>query len=418
LVSADYGRELFATNCASCHGADGLKPNPGIPMLHDPAVLAYAPDSYYRDIIERGRPGTQMPAWKGVLTPTQISSLISYFRGWSRPTPMPTAAEMAAGDAAAGRRVFEGRCAACHGREGQGGVGNSLNSPSFQAIASDNFLRDTIVRGREHTAMPASFGLSAKDVADVVAFIRTWRKPAPAWGEVKSLMASASAARGAAAFAAHCAGCHGAQGKGGIGSRLNDDTFLTRLDDHSFYRIITEGRPGTAMPKWSFLPARDVSDIIALLRSWQKSPSVAGSSWTARGDAEAGAKLFHANCVRCHGEGGRGDTGAQNGNPYFLGQVSDDFLRATIAYGKPGTEMKGFMNRARDPFTLAQVEDIIAYLRGLQANPSPEDLQNTFSWADPDSGADVFKTQANCARCHGAHGEGGIGPSIGNPAFL
>src|ERR1019366_184523 len=87
LVSAPYGKELFAQNCASCHGEEGRTPKPGIPTLHSPAVLAIADDAYYADIIAQGRPGTSMPSWKSILTNTQRQSLVLYIRSWSGAAP-------------------------------------------------------------------------------------------------------------------------------------------------------------------------------------------------------------------------------------------------------------------------------------------------------------------------------------------
>lgn len=418
LVSAGYGRELFAANCAGCHGAEGRRPQRGTPTLHSPAVLAIALDDYYWRIINHGRPGTQMPAWKEVFTATQVRSLIAYFRSWAPPPPEPGQVVPGQGSVADGRATFSSHCAGCHGREGRGGVGNSLNAPSFLAVASNKFLRDTISLGRRHTAMPASYDLRAKDVADLIAFMRSWEPPAPSFEAVSALLPAASREAGAKSFSRSCAGCHGAQGGGGLGSKLNDDAFLSMLDERSLYRVIADGRPDTAMPAWRSLPARELADIMAFIRTWQTSPALAPSTWTASGRAEFGEVLFNRNCIKCHREGGQGDLGAQVGNPAYLAQLSDDFLRRTISVGKRGTEMKGFATRARDPLSARDIEHLVAYLRSVQRNPPLEPLHNTYSWADLEAGREVYEKTAECAKCHGSWGEGGTGPALGNPAFL
>ena len=86
-ASAPYGRRLFAQNCSSCHGEEGRTPKPGIPTLHNPGVLAIAGDAFYADMIENGRPGTTMPAWKGFLTKPQVDSLVLYIRSWAGAAP-------------------------------------------------------------------------------------------------------------------------------------------------------------------------------------------------------------------------------------------------------------------------------------------------------------------------------------------
>jgi len=418
LVSAPYGKELFAQNCASCHGEEGRGPKPGIPTLHSPAVLAIADDAYYTDIVTQGRPGTSMPAWKGVLTKTQIASVVGYIRSWSGAAPERAPAGAAVAGAERGRELFTTHCIGCHGPEGHGGIGNSLSAPSFLAMASDDFLRQTISLGRHKTAMPASYDLQGGDVDALIAYIRSWSKPAPEYGAVAALLPTASAKDGAALFATKCAGCHGAKGEGAIGSMLSADSFLSMVDDRFLYKVITEGRPGTEMPAWRSLTAKQTADVIALIRSWQKSPSVALSTAAHRGRAEFGEVLFRQECAKCHGPQGEGDLGTQIGNPVLLTQESDDFLWRTIAYGKAGTEMKGFLNRARNPLPSEDIDHLIAYLRRLQSHPPAAGLKRTYSWASASDGKKVYEVKANCAKCHGREGEGASGPSLGNPGFL
>ena len=418
LVSEDYGKELFASNCAACHGAEGRRPQPGIPTLNEPSVLAIAEDAYYWDIINHGRPGTQMPAWKSVLTPTQIKSLVLYIRSWAPAAPERSQVLALRGDPGRGRGLFSTHCAGCHGPEGRGGIGNTLNNPSFLSIASDKFLRDTISLGRRHTAMPASYDFKAQEVSDLIAYIRSWAPVASSFDEVEVLASSASAAAGGRLFKARCAGCHGADGEGGIGSRLASDGFLSMADDRMLYRAITEGRRGTEMPAWSGLTSSQVAELIAFIRHWQKTPMVALTTAPAQGRAEFGEVLFKQECVKCHGSGGEGDLGTQIGNPAFLSQVSDDFLRRTIAFGKKGTEMKGFATRARNPLGEQDIGHLIAYLRRLQNEAQVEPLKRHYSWASAKDGKAVFEKKADCAKCHGAQGEGGSGPSLNNPNFL
>lgn len=418
LVAASYGKELFAQNCASCHGAEGRGPKPGIPTLHSPAVLAIADDAYYADIIAQGRPGTSMPAWKSILTKTQLESLVVYIRSWSGAAPERAASGGAGTGAERGRELFTTHCIGCHGAEGRGGIGNSLSAPSFLAMASDDFLRQTISLGRHQTAMPASYDLQGGDVEALIAYIRAWSKPQADYASVAALRPAASAKDGAALFAAKCAGCHGAKGEGAIGSKLSADSFLAMVDDRFLFKVITEGRPGTEMPAWRSLTAKQAADVISLIRSWQKSPSVVLSTEAHRGRADFGEVLYRQECVKCHGPQGGGDLGTQIGNPALLTQVSDEFLWRTIANGKAGTEMKGFLKRPRNPLPPEDIDHLVAYLRRMQSHPPAAGLKRTYSWASAAEGKKVFEVKANCAKCHGREGEGGSGPSLGNPGFL
>ncbi|MBI2193407.1 MAG: c-type cytochrome [Planctomycetes bacterium] len=422
VVSPEYGRELYDLNCSTCHGPDGLNPVRGVPTLNHPRVLAIADEDYYLDIITHGRKGTPMPAWKAALTPTQIQSLVKYIRSWFPAGLDRTRVARERGSVPRGRALFRGNCAPCHGPRGQGGIGNSLSSPSFLALASDDFLRDTIALGRKHTAMPAGLNLASEDISDILAFIRSWSPPKHSYEEVARRIPHASAKMGRKIYSARCASCHGKEGEGGIGSRLHSGSFLALADNQFLYRAIAEGRPGTAMPAWQFLDNADVADLIAHLRSWQKTPAAPPSNGVRRGRPEFGELLYHMACVGCHGPGGRGGTGGQIGNPVFLSSASDEFLWRTIAYGKEGTAMRGFLKDvpggALMPLASSDIDHLVAWLRQLQALPRVEPLARPVIASSLELGREIYEKKAGCANCHGIDGQGGSGPALGNPDFL
>ncbi len=92
----------------------------------------------------------------------------------STPTPAGTPAPVAAGDAAIGRQIFLGNCAACHGADASGSrLGPSLISVEA-AAKDDDFFRDVTANGRPGTSMSPYGGvLSTQDIEDVVAFLRS-----------------------------------------------------------------------------------------------------------------------------------------------------------------------------------------------------------------------------------------------------
>jgi mono/diheme cytochrome c family protein len=428
LVSADYGKELFGSHCASCHGEEGGSPKPGVPTLNLARVLAVADEDYYLDIITHGRKGTEMPAWEKVLTPTQIRSLARHIRSWypaepgAGTVPAPSAG---AGDVARGRALFRGNCAACHGRNGEGGIGNALRAPSFLAMASDAFIRETIIRGRGHTAMPAGYEFRPEDIADLLAFVRSWSRPASRFEDVQKLRAEATArnaALGKKLFRARCASCHGDNGEGGIGPRLDGPSFLALADDRFLYRAIVEGRPGTAMPAWRFLSAEDMADLITFMRGWAPAPPALPPIRPGRGRAEFGALLYRQYCAACHGPDGAGGVGNQIANPVFLSSATDELLWRTVAYGKDRTAMRGFLKSgsagALAPLEAADIDHLVAYLRRLQADPKSGMLKRPHPAPSLAAGREIYEGKGGCARCHGAAGEGASGPALGDPDFL
>jgi mono/diheme cytochrome c family protein len=84
----------------------------------------------------------------------------------------PGAAQRAlAGDAARGKTLFAQNCAACHGATGQGGTGPPLKN---EAARKDLAETETWIKNPA-PPMPKLFPqpLSAKDVADVAAFVQS-----------------------------------------------------------------------------------------------------------------------------------------------------------------------------------------------------------------------------------------------------
>src|SRR5262249_11423817 len=120
-----------------------------------------------------GRQKGGMPAWGDALSPQQAWDLVSYVWSLSR-----TPAELDAG-----RKIYDARCASCHGATGDPGTAKAsiLERPaeSMSALVdgarrSDDDLYAIVTTGVAKTAM-AGFGsdLSEDERWAVVAFVRT-----------------------------------------------------------------------------------------------------------------------------------------------------------------------------------------------------------------------------------------------------
>lgn len=89
------GAALYATNCASCHGASGEGMGSVFPALAGNDKLADA--GYVIDVVLSGKPGTAMPAFGGRFSDEEIAALVSYVRtSWGNGYGAVTAAEVAA----------------------------------------------------------------------------------------------------------------------------------------------------------------------------------------------------------------------------------------------------------------------------------------------------------------------------------
>lgn len=87
--SLALGADLYAANCARCHGPEG-QGTPRAPALNVKSFLTSTSDQAMQLIITSGVPGTAMPAWGDRMTTAQIQAIVGYIRQWE-----PTAPEVA-----------------------------------------------------------------------------------------------------------------------------------------------------------------------------------------------------------------------------------------------------------------------------------------------------------------------------------
>jgi mono/diheme cytochrome c family protein len=80
------GAAVFKEHCMACHGADGKGITAlGTPDFTSTEIQASLTDDDIIDIITNGKKDTIMPAWKGKLSPEEISAAKSYVRSLGRP---------------------------------------------------------------------------------------------------------------------------------------------------------------------------------------------------------------------------------------------------------------------------------------------------------------------------------------------
>jgi cytochrome c oxidase cbb3-type subunit III len=186
--------QLYAANCAACHGADG-RGGPAL-GLANAMYLAIASDDVIRRAIADGIPHTPMPAFSrragGMLTDKQVEVLMTGVRGWGTPRAtagldIPPYAGASAGDVARGATLFANGCASCHGngdvsQDRKGAQrGSAITHGSYLALVSDQGLRTTIIAGRPDLGAPDWRGnlpgkhMTSQDVADVIAWLAAQR---------------------------------------------------------------------------------------------------------------------------------------------------------------------------------------------------------------------------------------------------
>ncbi len=438
---ARYGAALFRANCAACHGASGEGGQIGI-SLRAANFLAIVSDDMLTATILKGRANTAMPSWRQ-FDNRDVSDLLAYIRSWqplqsdrddvlaavgrfSNPSQnndgsaiRPTE-DIAAPSAETGLILYRSRCVVCHGENGEGKIGPSLANQSVLPVVSNEFLHDTIVRGRPGTAMPAWRQLSTRDVADLIALLRSWQTEPTK--ELPQLHVTGDWQNGELLFKGMCASCHGPQAEGAIGPQLVNPVFLETVRDATLVQWISYGRRGTQMRPFLKgqqgaveLSRHQIEDIVTFLR-YQTGHRATDGQRVGIGFAPRGEVLFREMCAACHGPQGEGANGPAIRNPAFLAAATDGFLRATIVLGRDGTEMRSLAHRGSGIAELRadQIDDLIAFLRS--ATPQSQPQHRFVIGANAESGHALFDHY--CAGCHGADGKDNFAPMLNNAGFL
>jgi cytochrome c oxidase cbb3-type subunit III len=133
-------------------------------------------------------------------------------------------------------------------------------------------------------------------------------------------------------------------------------------------------------------------------------------------DLAAAKAAYTRLCAACHaddGTGYRADHAPSLVNPTFLESATDEFLRRSIIFGRPGTSMAAYGKALGGPLDDAAVAGLVAWIRekGPKARTLPAVPRGNASRA-----ADLY-TQY-CKSCHGDAKTRGEGPHLANTQFL
>lgn len=192
-----------------------------------------------------------------------------------------------AADNTRGEELYRQHCAACHGYDGNGGVGVPLTLPDFQYSVTNNYLKTTIRHGRPGRVMPAFPSMSNADIKALIQYIRQWAPGKPYRYPITPV--GGDAKHGEQLYQQHCAACHGPNGEGGKGTgltfsrprdlpiiapALNNPGFLKAASDQFIKATLMNGREGTPMVSFlqQGLTEQDINDLVVFVRSFEQNP--------------------------------------------------------------------------------------------------------------------------------------------------
>jgi ubiquinol-cytochrome c reductase cytochrome c subunit len=191
LTLRELGGQLFAANCAICHGSNGegvpadaeqrggpVEQGAG-PPLRDAGALAA--DFYLRTgYMPLGDPGDEPVRSRVRLREREVHALVDYVASLGGGPPVPDV-DPDAGSVSEGLELFTGHCAGCHQVVGEGGVVTSVRVPPLDR-ATPVQIAEAVRIGPY--VMPA---FSQQDIDDdelnsIVAYLEYAKQPRDAGG--------------------------------------------------------------------------------------------------------------------------------------------------------------------------------------------------------------------------------------------
>ncbi|MCL1594308.1 MAG: c-type cytochrome [Actinomycetia bacterium] len=359
------GSSLFASTCAACHTKANLSGR-GLSSAQLVTIMSSG----------------AMKSQASSLNATQIKAVADYISpgGATPPTPATTTTTTPAGTnppTASGSSLFASSCAACHTKANLSGRG--LSSAQLVTIMSSGAMKSQ------------ASSLNATQIKAVARYLT----PASSGGTnpTTTTTTPGAAASGSSVYTAKCAACHGSTGEGGVGPSLRTSTWSksATLD------AVANGVG--SMP--GFSSALSSAEVDAVSSYSVRLQSATTTAPTDSPQNVEGSDIYTSECAACHGASGEGGTGY--GPSLRTSFMSLAQTTSAITNGIGG--MPSFDTKLDE----SQIASVASFSVAFQtAEPLPEPEVEV-----PGDGSEAAVAyDANCAACHGAQGEGGIGPSL------
>jgi len=385
------GDELFALNCAPCHGTEGT----GNPALNAPA-LAGQKVWYLVRQLQKFRDGTRgahpediqgmqmAPIVRLLANDREIKRVAKYISG------MPPFQAMATlgGDAGKGKALFTGTCMPCHGGQGEGK--QILNAPMLAGQADWYLVRQLTKfkqgirgshkedsEGMQMMAMAKTL-VDEESMTNLAAYINRLRDEEiveVAQDVIRDVLPAS--AEGEASFALNCAPCHKTTAEGDYAFNApalagQKAWYLARqlknfkAGTRGSHPEDVEGMQMAAMVRL-LADEKAIDEVVAHVAAMAPFDTLA----TLRRDPEKGKALFVSTCLPCHGEHAEGNP--LTNAPMLAGQA-DWYLVRQITKFKHGirgahkNDTVGMQMAAMAKTLIDEqaIQDLAAYINSLR----------------------------------------------------
>jgi putative heme-binding domain-containing protein len=165
---------------------------------------------------------------------------------------LPAAGQTRA-DLEKGKVLFDGMCSRCHGYEGAGADGPSLNRPTLTRAQDDESFRAIIRDGIPERGMPRVRRTTDNEQQQLIAYVRSLSRTAPA-------RVPGNVGNGKAIYQkSGCASCHIINGEGGATGPELTAVGAVRGPEYLRQALLD---PGSLLPRGSPVPARNLDEFL------------------------------------------------------------------------------------------------------------------------------------------------------------
>jgi len=169
--SITEGKNIFATNCASCHGltASGTAEGPSLYGV-GAASVDFQMATGRMPLAYQGPQGAQKPAQ---FTSEQINDVAAYIASLAPGPAVPDEKWLTGdGDVAKGGELFRINCAMCHNVAGAGGaLTEGKFAPALAGVEAKH-VYEAMVTGPQNMPVFNETNLTPQDKADIISFLK------------------------------------------------------------------------------------------------------------------------------------------------------------------------------------------------------------------------------------------------------